>query len=109
MRKITKESVLALLNGTEFNKQNMSVTRNRHDSGCITMRLHGNTIAQKIGDTIRLKDGGWQTNTTKERLNGILELIGSDLRVKQKDFAWYVVSFNDSRITPFEDGFIVKI
>lgn len=108
MRKITKESVEALLNGTEFNKQNMSVGRNTHDTGCVTMKLHGNTIAQRIGDTIKLKDGGYQSNTTKERLNGILESINSDLRVKQINYVWYVVNTKDNTIKPFEDGFLVR-
>ncbi len=52
--------------------------------------LHGNCIAQ-IGDTfVRLFDGGWQTNTTKSRLNAILTAHGNGERVFQKNFNWFV-------------------
>ena len=40
------------------------------------LRLHGNKIAE-MGDTfIRLFDGGYQSNTTKSRLNAILSEHG---------------------------------
>ena len=53
--------------------------------------LHGNKIAE-VGDTfIRFFDGGWQTNTTKSRLNAILEAHGDEGdRVFQKNFDWFV-------------------
>jgi hypothetical protein len=53
--------------------------------------LHGNKIAE-IGDTfIRLFDGGWQSNTTKSRLNAILRVHGEPGDgVFQKNFRWFV-------------------
>ena len=40
--------------------------------------LHGNKIAE-VGETfIRLFDGGWQSTTTKSRLNAILAEHGED-------------------------------
>ena len=42
MRKITKESVSAFLDGRKFNKGNMSV---EVESGYTKLKLHGNTIA----------------------------------------------------------------
>ena len=49
-------------------------------------------VVAEIGDTfIRLFDGGWQTNTTKSRLNAILSEHGeSGDKVFQKDFDWFV-------------------
>ena len=53
--------------------------------------LHGNLIAE-IGDTwLKLHDGGWQSNTTKSRLNAILAEHGEPGdRVFQKNWDWFV-------------------
>jgi len=53
--------------------------------------LHGNLIAE-VGDTwMRLFDGGWQSNTTKSRLNAILQAHGLPGEcVFQKKFEWFV-------------------
>lgn len=53
--------------------------------------LHGNLIA-RIGETwLELFDGGWQSNTTKSRLNAILAEHGcGDERVFQKNFQWFL-------------------
>ena len=65
--------------------------------------LHGNLIA-RIGETwIELFDGGWQTVTTKSRLNAILEANGlPGERVFQKNFEWFV-NMNGTTI-PFFSG-----
>jgi len=65
--------------------------------------LHGNLIA-RIGETwIELFDGGWQSNTTKSRLNAILQEFGiAGERVYQKNFTWFV-NYNGSPI-PFFSG-----
>jgi hypothetical protein len=66
--------------------------------------LHGNLIA-RIGETwIELFDGGgYQTKTTKSRLNAILKEFGMDGEcVFQKNFNWFV-QYNGSPI-PFFSG-----
>ena len=61
------------------------------ETGVSVVRLHGNKIAEIGEGFIRLFDGGWQTNTTKSRLNAILEANGCDNdRVFQKNFDWFV-------------------
>jgi hypothetical protein len=85
MRKITTESVNALLSGGELHKANMSVSNGE-------MRLHGNLIAKIEPDTRKLKisNAGWPSNTTKERLNGILNRIQAPgLGIYQENFQWY--------------------
>ena len=37
------------------------------------VKLHGNKIAEVYANSIVLFDGGWQTNTTKSRLNALLD------------------------------------
>jgi hypothetical protein len=38
--------------------------------------LHGNKIAEVGDGFVTLFDGGWQSNTTKSRLNAILSVHG---------------------------------
>jgi len=53
----------------------------------IAVRLHSTRIVQFWADgRITLHTGGWQTVTTKDRINKFI--TG---RVYQKDYAWYVV------------------
>ena len=71
--------------------------------------LHGNHIATlcKISMDLRLFDGGWQSNTTKSRLNALLDEFGGGDRVIQKDFTWYLVSNLDNSRRAFFSGMTV--
>ena len=90
MRKIEQQMNNAIQNNLNWQSGNTSVHFNEEDSVSV-VRLHGNKIAE-VGDTfIRLFDGGWQTNTTKSRLNAILAEHGDDGDcVFQKNFDWFV-------------------
>lgn len=90
MRKITERSAEALYNGEEFKVGN-TVVRDG------SLYLHGNEIASldtagafEGGSTLVLRDAGWQTTTTKERLNGILEVFNIHLRIFQRDGEWLI-------------------
>ena len=100
MRKITEDSVAAFNNGFTFSKQNMQVTRSYGlvaelpqftDNGNITkLKLHGNTIAIKFetkkGKThLFITNAGWESNTTKERLNAL-----DGVSIVQRNFIWYL-------------------
>ncbi len=57
--------------------------------------LHNNKIAEVGDNFIVLMDGGWQSNTTKSRLNAILEANGcGGERVFQKKGQWFVTVNN---------------
>ena len=90
MRKIEEQLIAAINNNQNWQSGNTSVYFNEEENISI-VRLHGNKIAE-VGDTfIRLFDGGWQTNTTKSRLNAILSEHGDvGDRVFQKAFDWFV-------------------
>ena len=90
MRKIETQMNNAIQNNLNWQSGNTSVHFNEEDNVSV-VRLHGNKIAE-VGDTfIRLFDGGWQTNTTKSRLNAILSEHGeSGDRVFQSNFDWFV-------------------
>ena len=53
--------------------------------------LHGNHIATVTEDSLEMFDGGWQSVTTKSRLNALCDafcIAGEG--VFQKDWKWYV-------------------
>lgn len=71
MKKITKKAIEAFLEGTDFNLDNTNVEFNDNYT---YLRLHGNIIARKLSIEpyrIEITTAGWNTATTKERLNGI--------------------------------------
>ena len=90
MRKIERQMNAAIQNNLNWQKDNTSVHFDE-ESGVSVVRLHGNKIAE-VGDTfIRLFDGGFQSVTTKSRLNAILAEHGEDGDcVFQKKFQWFV-------------------
>jgi hypothetical protein len=88
MRKIERLMNDAITNGKDWSLSNTSVS---FVDGIAQVRLHHNLIAE-IGDNfIRLFDGGWQSVTTKSRLNAILRVHGEPGdSVFQKNFKWFV-------------------
>lgn len=102
MKLITWESVNAFLAGEPFKKSNMTV---EVLGDLRRLKLFGNTIAVRvIGEGVKIYDGGWQTNTTKERLNGLLQELGSPLYIKQKNWKWYIGNRETKEIVDFENG-----
>lgn len=100
MRKIEQLMNQAILNEQDWKLDNTEVISCTNVSD---VYLHGNLIA-RIGETwIELFDGGWQTNTTKSRLNAILQQFGMGYeRVFQKKGQWFV-NYNGGPI-PFFSG-----
>ena len=54
------------------------------------VKLHGNKIAEVYANSIVLFDGGWQTVTTKSRLNALLDEFATGTGVIQRNFDWYL-------------------
>ena len=106
MRKIEQQMNKAITAGVDFKLDNTEVLYfSGHDKSQVY--LHGNLIAE-IGPTyIELFDGGWQTVTTKSRLNAILKEHGNGDCVFQKKGEWFV-TFSDYRnnsvTVPFFSG-----
>jgi len=85
MKKITKQSIKAFLNGTKFKKSNMEVEILPNVS---ILRYQNNPIAYRYNDpkkTLSIQNCGWFSNTTKERLNGL-----PNVSIIQKNFVWYL-------------------
>jgi len=64
------------------------------------VRYHAtNVVVIEEGDIYTLNTGGWQTVTTKERINAF-----GPVRIWQEQFVWYVQPANRDHRIPFEDG-----
>ena len=85
---------------------NTQVTYNEN-TDCSQVRLHGHLIATVDHSTnaVKLDSCGYQTVTTKSRLNAILEEVKYGCKVFQKQWDWFV-SFNNSTQS-FFDGMIL--
>ena len=93
MRKIEQQMNNAISNNQNWQSGNTSVHFNE-ESGVSVVRLHGNKIAEVSDNDMTIFDGGWQTVTTKSRLNALCEefcIAGEG--VFQKDFQWFVRKF----------------
>ena len=85
MRKITQQSANAFMNAEAFKKANTEV---KVLPNVTVLLLHGNEIAYRYNDperTISITNAGWESNTTKERLNAL-----PNVHIQQKKFVWYL-------------------
>mgnify|MGYP000093524191 FL=1 len=106
MRQIEAKMNKAMRHFLPFSSGNTTVVQHRNE---MEVFLHGNHIAtlNKISMDLRLFDGGWQSNTTKSRLNALLDEFVPSMGVFQKDFVWYVSDRLDGSVRPFFSGMTV--
>jgi hypothetical protein len=87
MRKIESLMNKAINQEVDWKKDNTEVI---NIEGVSFVYLYSNLIAM-VGETwLELFDGGHQSNTTKSRLNAILQAHGTGEYVYQKNFNWFV-------------------
>ena len=81
MRKITEKTAGA------FVMHRSAASGNTWTNGS-ELYLHGNLIArwENEGETLALSLAGWNTPTTRERLNGVLQIEGLDIRYVQRNY-----------------------
>ena len=104
MRKIETQMNNAISEGTDWKTAN---TRVETVEGLSSVYLHNNLIAEITDDSIKLYDGGWQSVTTKSRLNAILSEHGvTGEGVFQKNFEWFIRLWNGTEFftTEFRSG-----
>ena len=91
MRKIESEMNAASKSNINFSKANTSVSYDV-DTDESNVYLHGNNIATVGSNFLHIFDGGWQSVTTKSRLNALINEFCDAFTcgVYQKDFTWYV-------------------
>ena len=101
MRKVEQQMNEAILNRKDFFKGNTSVENYITETGVreAIVKLHGNHIAT-IGDRLQICDAGWQTVTTKSRLNALLNEFAEGCYVFQRNFDWFLGDA-DGNVLPF--------
>ena len=106
MRKIEQQMNRAITNRTNWAGSNTTVTYN-DSTNCSSVFLHGHQIATVDHSTnaVKVSSCGWQTVTTKSRLNAILSEVKYGCSVFQKQWNWYV-SFR-GQTQDFIDGMIL--
>lgn len=114
MRKIEKQMVAAVQKNIDWQSGNTSVHFDP-ETGVSIVRLHGNKIAEIDDTSMTIFDGGWQSVTTKSRLNALCdEFCIAGEGVFQRNFKWYVHKLvGQSSVTgkvfneePFVNGYI---
>lgn len=75
MRKITRKMAEAFVEGR-------SICMSNTETHGHMLYLFGNNIAYIIGGTLYLTFAGWPTQTTRERLNGLLMVISTRYKWK---------------------------
>ena len=106
MRKIERQMNFAISNKGNWAGSNTSVSYN-DSTNCSSIYLHGHQIATVDHNlkAVKLSSCGYETVTTKSRLNAILQEVKGGCRVFQKQWDWFV-SFNNSTQS-FFDGMIL--
>jgi hypothetical protein len=85
MKIVTQKAVSCFLNSGNAKFNNTEVVT---ENGVSKMYLFGNLIAKidhNVGGVMKITNAGWESNTTKERLNGL-----PNVNINQKNFVWYL-------------------
>ena len=106
MRKIEEQMNMAIRSRKNWSGSNTTVTCFKENGVTTEMQvlLHGNLIAwlDTAPNDLNISSAGWETVTTKSRLNAILEEFASGCRVIQRDFEWFLSDYSGFR--KFVDG-----
>lgn len=105
MRKIESQMCSAVHNSQNWSNANTTVSFNEEENVSV-VRLHGNKIATVGDDYVEIFDGGYQTVTTKSRLNALINEFCEPTTdgVFQKNYQWFV---KDNNVTKeFTNGYI---
>jgi len=87
---ISHDAAASLFLGERFKRTNTEIVR--YSSGDRAMLLHGNLIAMYSPDSKKLflNNAGYKTQTTKERLNAVLEVFNINAKIYQRKKVWYI-------------------
>ena len=97
--------IAAINSSKNWQSANTSVHFNE-ESNISIVRLHGNKIAEVTDDSMTIFDGGWQTTTTKSRLNALINEFCNAVTdgVFQKNYQWFVTDNNVTK--EFTNGYV---
>ena len=106
MRKVEEQMIMAIRSRKNWAGSNTTV-RCFKENGITTevnVLLHGHCIAwfDTASNDFNISSCGWETVTTKSRLNALLEEFREGSRVIQKNWEWCMSDFGT--VKPFVDG-----
>ena len=104
MRLIEEQMCSAVINKNDWRKDNTEVMYSPSRDVCCVY-LHKNLIATIDNNSVEVYDGGWQSNTTKSRLNALINGLcdGRMFGIFQRNFDLYI---RDGVVTTeFEHGY----
>ena len=106
MRKLERQMNFAVSNKGNWSGSNTQVTYNE-STNCSSVCLLGHHIATYDHNlkAVKLSSCGYETRTTKSRLNALLEEVKYGAKVFQKNFNWFV-KYQD-QVASFWDGMIL--
>ena len=106
MRKLKRQMNFAVSNKANWAGSNTSVSYN-DSTNCSSIYLHGHQIATVDHNlkAVKLSSCGYETRTTKSRLNALLQEVKYGCSIFQKNFDWFV-KYNDE-VASFCDGMIL--
>ena len=107
MRLIEQQMIDALKQRKDWKKDNTHVETIKYNDTyvCSNVYLHNNLIGVVGTNQVEVYDGGWQSNTTKSRLNAIINGLcdGRMFGVFQKNYQWFI---KDAVVNvEFENGY----
>ena len=102
MRKIETQMNDAIANDKNWSGGNTTVAT---ENGVSFVYLHGNKIAEVDEDSVTVFDGGWRTNTTKSRLNAIINRFCDPFTdgVHQSQYEWFIR--DNEQVQSFVNGY----
>jgi hypothetical protein len=107
MRKIEAQMNAAVRSRRDWHSGNTSVDNTDHG---VVIRLHGHKICvlndhnESGRAQLAITDAGWQTSTTKSRINALLAEFTKGARVYQSKFEWYLSESADKPVVSMECG-----
>lgn len=77
----------------------------RYQGRTLIIRYHDTDIVELQPNKIILRNGGWQTSTTKKWIN---KYLPTGTFLYQKNFEWFIQK-DDNKTFPFEDGMTINL
>lgn len=81
MKKISYDAAVAFKEGQKFKRSNTEVLLGRRS---VSLYLYNNRIARECDGVLQIGMCGWPTQTTRDRLNVLLRVLGIPSQFSQK-------------------------
>ena len=107
MRKIEADMIAAIRAHRSWKSGSTQVQISPKDNSA-HVYLHGNLIATECSRGWMICDCGWQTTTTKSRLNALFAGLNLDGRLYQKRNVWHLSKTNGETIVEPHDMNLVQ-